>query len=173
MDLLTDLPESEGYNAILVIVDHFSKMIRLIYTNKTMNSTALICQCWDNVWKEFGVPHIIIIISNRGPQFASKFTKAHNETLGIQTLSTTTYHPQYNGQLEHMIQEVQKTLRPYVNHSQNNWSPKLSMAEFALNNTTKSTTGHTPFQVVLGFNPNSGTIPPTIPSKNPHTRKVP
>jgi len=165
MDLLTDLPESEGYDAILVIVDRFSKMIRLIRTNKTLNSTALVRQCWDNVWKDFGVPRIII--SDRGPQFASKFTKAHNESLGISTSLTTAYHPQSDGQSERMIQEVQKTLRMYVNHFQNDWSPKIAMVEFAINDTTKSSTGHTPFQLVLGFNPNPGTIPHEIPTKIP------
>ena len=30
MDFLTDLPESEGYDTILVVVDCFSKMICLI-----------------------------------------------------------------------------------------------------------------------------------------------
>jgi transposase InsO family protein len=129
-DLLTDLPESEGYNTILVIIDQFSKMICLIQTNKTMNSPTLVQQCWDNVWKDFGVP--CIIISDHGPQFASKFMKAHNKTLGIQTSLSTTYHPQSDGQSEQMIQEVQKTLRPYINHFQSDWSSKLTQIKFAI-----------------------------------------
>ena len=41
------------------------------------------------------------------------------------------------------------------------------MVEFAINDTTKSSTGHTPFQLVLGFNPNPGTIPYDIPTQIP------
>ena len=165
MDLLTDLPESEGYDAILVAVDRFAKMIRCIRTNKTMTSSALVRLCWDHIWKDFGCPRIIM--SDRGPQFASKFVKAHNEILGIQTALSTAYHPQTDGQSERMIQEVQKTLRMYVNYFQNDWSSKLSMVEFAINDTTKSSTGHSPFQLVLGFNPNPGTIPYDISTKVP------
>jgi hypothetical protein len=38
-DLISPLPESKGHNAILAIIDQFSKMIHLIPT--TMEITAL------------------------------------------------------------------------------------------------------------------------------------
>ena len=165
MDMLTDLPESEGFDALLIIVDRFSKMIRIIRTNKTMNSEALVRLCWDQVWKDFGVPKTII--SDRGPQFASKFTKAHNEIFGIKTALSTAYHPQSDGQSERMIQEVQKTLRMYVNHYQNDWASKTGVVEFALNNTIKSSTGYTPFYLVMGQHPNPGNIPRDLSSRAP------
>src|SRR5882762_7283786 len=69
IDLITGLPESNGYNAILVIVDRFSKMIILIPTNDTLDSlqTAQIYQ--DNVWNKHGLPWKVI--SDRGTQFVS------------------------------------------------------------------------------------------------------
>ena len=169
MDLLTDLPESEGYDAILVVVDRFSKMIRLIRVTKKLTAFALARLCWDHVWKDFGLPRIII--SDRGPQFASNFIKAHNEMLGITTSLSTAYHPQSDGQSERMIQEVQKTLRMYVNHYQNDWAAKLSTIEFASNNAVKSSTGYTPFFLVNGQHPNPGTIPEDLSSKNPSTEE--
>jgi len=165
MDLLTDLPESEGYDTILVVVDRFSKMIRLIRTTKKITSFALARLCWDNVWKDFGVPQTII--SDRGPQFASNFIKSHNEMLGITTSLSTAYHPQSDGQSERMIQEVQKTLRMYVNHFQNDWASKLSFVEFASNNAIKSSTGYTPFFLVTGQHPNPGSIPRNFNSRSP------
>jgi len=165
MDLLTDLPESEGYDTVLVVVDRFSKMIRLIRTTKKITSFALARLCWDNIWKDFGLPRIIL--SDRGPQFASNFIKAHNEMLGITTSLSTAYHPQSDGQSERMIQEVQKTLRMYVNHFQNDWASKLSFVEFASNNAIKSSTGYTPFYLVIGQHPNPGSIPREISSRSP------
>ena len=113
--------------------------------------------CWEQVWKDFGLPHIII--SDCGPQFASKFIHAHYNLLGVDTSLSTAYHPQSDGQSEHMIQEVQKTLRMYVNHFQNDWASKTHTVEFALNNQIKSLTGYTPFYLVLGQHPNPRNIP--------------
>jgi len=149
----------------LVVVDRFSKMIRLIKTHKTVTDYAIARLCWEHVWKDFGVPRVII--SDRGPQFASNFIKAHNEFLGITTALSTAYHPQSDGQSERMIQEVQKTLRMYVNHFQNDWASKLSMVEFASNNSIKSSTGYTPFYLVLGQHPNPGNIPRDLNSRSP------
>jgi hypothetical protein len=169
MDLLTDLPESGGYDAILVVVDRFSKMIRILPVTKTLHSAGLAKLCWDRIWKDFGFPRTIL--SDRGPQFASNFIKAHNEMLGIQTALSTAYHPQSDGQSERMIQEVQKTLRMYVNYQQNDWASKLPTIEFALNNTVKSSTGYTPFYLVLGQHPNPGNIPRDLSSCPPSTEE--
>ena len=66
-----------------------------------------------------------------------------------------------------MIQEVQKTLRMYVNHYQNDWASKTATVEFALNNSIKSSTGYTPFYLVMGQHPNPGNIPRDLSTQSP------
>jgi hypothetical protein len=41
VDLIGELPESQGYNMILVIVDHFSKMIIVIPTNMELTAMGM------------------------------------------------------------------------------------------------------------------------------------
>ena len=56
-DLLTDLLPSEGFDTLLVVVDHgLTKGIILIPTNKTATSTDIAELFWDYVFKCFGIP---------------------------------------------------------------------------------------------------------------------
>ena len=73
MDLIVGLPESAGYDSILVVVDRFSKWVVLVACDSTLDSLGLAKLLRDHVWTKFGIPRLII--SDRGPQFASKFTK--------------------------------------------------------------------------------------------------
>ena len=59
-DLITGLPESEGFNAILVVVDRFSKMIVLIPTRDTITAPQMADNFRDHIWKCFGMPEQII-----------------------------------------------------------------------------------------------------------------
>ena len=43
VDFITGLPEAQGYNAILVICDRFTKQVHIIPTTKEMNSLGLAC----------------------------------------------------------------------------------------------------------------------------------
>jgi hypothetical protein len=70
MDLITDLLPVEGYNSILVVVDHgLSKGVILCPCTKmiTWEGTATLLQ--DNLFKRFGLPDEII--SDRDPRFAA------------------------------------------------------------------------------------------------------
>ena len=60
IDIIGELPESNGFNAILVIVDRFSKMIIVIPTNMelTAQGTARIYR--DHVWSKHGLPRKVI-----------------------------------------------------------------------------------------------------------------
>ena len=60
IDLITELPTSQGYDAILVIVDRFTKMIRLIPTYTSLSSEGVAQLFWDHIWKDFGIPKNII-----------------------------------------------------------------------------------------------------------------
>ena len=46
----------------------------------------------------------------QGPQFATELTKELNRILGIQTKLSTAFHPQTDGQTEHMNQELEQYL---------------------------------------------------------------
>jgi len=55
----------------VVIVDRFMKMIRLKAMTTNISSEEIVKIYWDKIWKLYGIPKKIL--SDRGPQFASKF----------------------------------------------------------------------------------------------------
>ena len=74
----------------------------------------------DEIWKLHGIPRKIY--SDRGPQFASKFIKELIKVLGAKQQLSTAYHPQTDGQIERINQEIGMFLQHYVNYQQDNWT---------------------------------------------------
>jgi len=70
MDFIVDLPVLKSFDSILVVVDRFSKATITTPCNKTVTADDTAQLILDNVWQRTGLPEQII--SNRGPQFASK-----------------------------------------------------------------------------------------------------
>ena len=58
-------------DAIVVIVDRFTKMIRLKATTTNISSEDIAKIYQDEIWKLHGISRKIL--SDRGPQFMSKF----------------------------------------------------------------------------------------------------
>jgi hypothetical protein len=77
-------------------------------------------------------------------------------------LSTTTaYHPQADGQTEHVNQKLEQYLRvfKFVNECQDDWDELLLMAGFQNNNHIHSGTQQTPFYLDSGQHPHMGFEP--------------
>ena len=71
-DFVGELLESEGFNAILLVVDRFTK-IQYYIAAKTTRSTEDVADSYINdIWKLCGLPKHVT--SDRGPQFTSKFS---------------------------------------------------------------------------------------------------
>ena len=90
-DFITKLPLAQGYDAILVVCDWFSKMAHFIATTKKTSAEELTRLFRDYVWKLHGLPESIIL--DRGVQFAVGIMRELNELLGIQTKLLTAYYP--------------------------------------------------------------------------------
>lgn len=67
MDFVARLPESEGFDAVLVVVDRLTRMRHLIPCHTTANSEDVAKLYLRNVWKLHGLP--THITSDRGTQF--------------------------------------------------------------------------------------------------------
>jgi len=89
-----------GKDAILVVCDRLSKMIHFVATTERTTAEGLARLFRDNVWRLYGLPESVV--SDRGPQFAVELTKELNRMLGIQTKLSTAFHPQTDGQTEHI-----------------------------------------------------------------------
>ena len=155
IDLVGPLPRSQGYDMICVIVDRFTKMIKVIPTTSSVTSEGVARIFRDNVFRSHGIPRIVI--SDRGPQFVSKFMQEFFRMLNITGNPSTAFHPQTDGQTERINQEIEQYLRIYINHAQDDWAEWISLAEFTYNNHQHSSTGYSPFYLYSGHHPNMAT----------------
>jgi len=105
VDFITKLLMVAGKDAILVVCNRLSKMTYFVVITEGTLAEGLARLFRDNVWRLHGLPESIV--SDRGPQFAAELTKELNGMLGIKTKLSTAFHPQMDGQTEHMNQELE------------------------------------------------------------------
>ncbi|KAL0149332.1 hypothetical protein M9458_055370 [Cirrhinus mrigala] len=151
IDFVTDLPLSNGYTTILTVIDRFSKSCRLIPLPKLPTALETVEALCEFVFRFYGLPDDIV--SDRGSQFTSRVWTAFFKCLNVSISLTSGYHPESNGQTERLNQEITRFLRSYCHHNQSDWSKFLFWAEYAQNSLHKPSTGLTPFQCVLEFQP--------------------
>jgi transposase InsO family protein len=167
MDFITHLPESQGYDSILVVVDRLTKMKHFVACKDTCNAEDVAKLYVSHVWKLHGLPETVV--SDRGPQFVSAFWKHLIHRLKIQSLLSTAYHPETDGQTERTNAILEQYLRAYVAYLQDDWADWLSLAEFAANSVRSETTKSSPFYANYGFHPRMG-FEPIQPDNKPASR---
>ncbi len=117
MDFITDLPTSLGYDSLFVVVDHFSKATIVSPCNKTITAEETSKLYLENVWRRTGLPHQVIL--DQGPQFASKVMQEIWTKLGVKSTMSTAHHPQTDGEMEHVNQELEQYFHVFCNFEQN------------------------------------------------------
>lgn len=154
MDFVVGLPPCQGYNAIANIVCRLTGMRHLIPCTDTIGSEELAWLYLREIWRLHGLPSTII--SDRGPQFVSKFWKALCQKLGIRAQLSTAYHPQTDGKTERLNAITEQYLRAYTSYQQDDWVEWLPIAEFAGNSGYSETIKANAFVANYGFNPRLG-----------------
>jgi hypothetical protein len=95
-DTIDPLLKAYGYNAINVIIDRKSKLRHFILTMIKLSSLGQAKIYRDHIFQLHSIPQKII--SNRGPQYISKFMGELYRLLNIKGGYSTAFYPQIDGQ---------------------------------------------------------------------------
>src|SRR5258705_3733464 len=157
VDMIGELLDFKGYNAILMVVDCLSKQIHAIPTVTSLDSAGVAWLFLEHVWCH----HRLLeeVISNHRPAFMSNFSCELAALLGVKLTPSTSYHPQTDGQMECMNQEIEAYLRVFMSHRQDDWADWLPLVEFAYNNKVHVATCQTLFELDVGQHPHLGVEP--------------
>ena len=160
-DLITDLPISSGFDSLLVVVDHgLSKGVILCPTKKTVTTEGIASLFFHKVFHCFGL--YSKIISDHGPQFASKLAKELGCILQYNLSLSTAYHLQTDRETERVNQEIETYLCIFCDNQPTTWADSITHTEFAHNHRPHSVTGKSPFFLMMGYEPL--TLPTILPS---------
>ena len=150
-DFITQLPESQGRNQIMVVVDRFTKMAHFIALEQNATAKDAAAVFLREVWKLHGLP--TEIISDMDAKFSGEFWEYLCKWLNMMRRMSTAYHPQTDGQTEQTNHVLEGYLHNYVNYDQNDWFQLLPLAEHAYNNSVTNAHGMSPFYANYGFHP--------------------
>src|SRR5258707_13644510 len=151
MDFIKQLPASEGFTAILVIMDRLTKQSLFIPTHDMVDAPQLARLFLTHVFSKHGA--LGHVTSNRRTEFMSHFFRSLGSLLSMKLHFTSGYHPEGDGQTERINQVLEQYLRADTNYQQDNWAPLLPLVEFTYNNAASTTTGISPFFANKGYHP--------------------
>jgi hypothetical protein len=111
----------------MCVVDSLTKRTHFIPTHTTINTKGTALLFLKEVWKHHGTPSVFV--SDRGPQFISRFTCKLYKLLGIKLALLMAYHPQTDSQTEHVHQVLEGYLCTFTSQRQDDWDSLLPMGE--------------------------------------------
>lgn len=131
MDIIGPFPKiNEGIQYICDMMDQNPKLIRAIPTFKT-SSTHMIHIFLYHWIIPFSIPNYLL--TNSRPQFVSILFMLVRGYLSVRHLTTTSYHPQTNGQAKRFNRSIVTRLRHYVPEHRRDWDLYVQALSCAYN----------------------------------------
>ena len=142
-----DLNEKPVISNVLVMQDHFSKLVVAYVVKDQKARTAAKALRW-GYFGLFGAP--AYLVSDRGGAFTGKVVESLTKLYRLQKLRTLSYHAQTNGQVEQMNQTLIHMIGKLDEEKKACWSEYLPELLLSYNSTCSVVTGYSPHFLLFG-----------------------
>lgn len=150
IDLIGPLPIGRGgVSQLLVLVDAFSKFIRL-YALRRATTKAILNRFINDYITNVQKPRCVL--TDNGTQFVAKEWERSLSEIGIKCKFISVYFPEGNI-TERYNKEVGRMLRSYCYDKHTRWPSMLDFVERCLNNAVNESTGYKPAYLQFGTSP--------------------
>ncbi len=153
MNFITDLSSSKWkkvmYDLILVIVDHYMKMTRYLFTKKTLTVIKLTELFFEQIALRYEILNDIII--NKDSLFISVFWSKICYHAKMKRWLSIVFHSQINDQTKQQNQTLKHYLRVYCFEKQDDWAMLLLIVEFMYHQTKHSLLSCSFFKVMYDY----------------------
>jgi hypothetical protein len=159
------LPTNEhGEDMVLLVAEASVVRNVVLIPCRSTDTAATLARLFIRHWHDrgFGLP--TVFVTDRDSRFTSSFWQGFVKAINATHKMATARHQQTDGLSERHIRTVKEVLRHYSVST--SWGGLLSSVEFALNNSTSSSTGFTPFFLMYGCHPR--TLPTTTNHSTTH-----
>jgi hypothetical protein len=149
MDFIVGLPKTaKGFDSIWVIIDRLTKIAHFLPV-KTYYLVITYAQIYiARILSLHRIPKTTV--SDRGPQFVSKFWEELHKSLGTKLLHSSAYHPQTSGQTKRVNQILEDMMRSCVLEFPQKWDDCLPLTEFSYNNSNQESIKMAPLKHCTG-----------------------
>lgn len=148
VDFFGPLPNSRGCSYIFVVVDAFSKFLKLYPIKSANTKTAANKLLLDYI--TYIKPSSVL--SDHGTQFTSKKWQERLKAADILPTHSSIRHPASNP-CERVMRELGRIFRAYCQNQHTNWATHLPQIEECLNQVPHESTGYSPYQILYGREP--------------------
>ena len=146
MEILDDLWKKPKMKNVLVIVDHFMRFMQVNVTKDQMAHTVARV-LYDKYFAVFWFPRCLL--SDKACAFCGNVIAQMCDYLQIDKIHTSPYHPQSNGQVEHIHQTLLRMIGKLEEDKHKDWPKHLGSLVHAYNTMRSWVMGFPPITLCL------------------------
>lgn len=139
-----------GYEYILIVMDHFTRFAQA-YATRNKAAKTVVQHVFGDFALKFGFPEKIH--HDMGREFENQLMEQLQRVCAVRGSHTTPYHPMGNGQVERFNRTLLSMLRTLNDANKADWKNSLSKMVHAYNCTRCESTGFSPYYLLFGRSP--------------------
>jgi hypothetical protein len=145
-------PSQSGYRYIIVAIDYLTKYIE-VRALRFQTSAEIAAFIYEEIISRHGC--VNYIITDNGRPMISGLIKLVCQNFRIKHKTISPYHSQSNGLVKRFNRTLDSCLKKLSIEEKKDWNQYLPATAFAYRSIKQATTGHSPFYLLYGYEPDT------------------